>query len=112
MPTAWSNSIASRQGRAPRRRAVDADRLHELVADGEDWAQGCERILHHQRHVTAAHALERLVVVRVEVVAVEADAVGPHLAGGIDQPEHAEQRERLAGPRFADDGEALAGKHG
>ncbi len=93
--------------RYPRMRA---QRLDDLLADAHDRIQRELRILQHHRDAPAPQlaALPRRAM--QEIDAVEREASRGHAALRRREAEDGASRLRLAGPRFADDAETLAGE--
>ena len=92
-----------------RDRLVRADRLDDLVADPVKRVEAGQRVLEHHADAGAAH-LAHLVGRGV----VDALPVEPHLAAGdasrrLEQADHGGAGQRLAGARFTDHAQHLAG---
>ena len=110
MPTSTRSSIARRRAALGRKPGVGLDRLDELLADAEQRVEARQRVLEDHADALAAQAPHVLVREVVDALARE-----PHLAAGdpprrIDEPDHRRAGDRLAGARFADDAQHLAGR--
>ena len=71
MRTASSSSIAFCRGVAPRRAAVDAQRLRDLIADREDRVERGHRLLEDEADLGAAHAAHLALGERQQVASLE-----------------------------------------
>ncbi|MCY1295760.1 hypothetical protein D9M70_451170 [compost metagenome] len=88
---------------------VHAHDLGDLVAHGHHRVQRGQRLLEHHGHVLAAHAEQRGFVLLQQVAALEQDLALLRLQVGRQQAHDGIGAHRLAGTRFADDAEDLAG---
>ena len=85
-----------------------ADRLDDLVADGEDRIERRHRILEHHRGGFAAHRRQCAAVGAENIDAIERHGLGGDLCRGAEQAQQRQEGHRLAGAGLADDTEAFA----
>jgi hypothetical protein len=97
-------------GVAARDRAVDPQRLRDLVPDGEERVEGAHRVLEDHRDVGAAQPAQPLRVGTDEFLALEPDRASRH-AAAAEQPEHRERRHALARSGLPHHGKGLARRH-
>ena len=81
----------------------------ELEGDGEAGFEARQRVLEDHRDVAAEQRAALARAHRLQVAAVEGEALGADAAGKVDQAEHGERGDALARARFADDADDLAG---
>ena len=88
---------------------VREDHFGDLHADREHRVQRRHRLLEHHADVVAANRPDLVPRQLQQVASVEADLARDDPARRIgDQAQHAQRRDALAGPRFADQAEHLA----
>ena len=101
--------------RAPARlggadRQVRLDRLDQLLADRVERVERGQRILEDGADRAAAHPAHLLVGQVVDAPAVEADLAAGDAPRRVEQADDRRAGQRLAGARFADDAQDLAGR--
>ena len=97
---------------ASREAHVLADRLGDLVADGERRVQAGERVLEDEPDLLAAQLADAVVVELEDVDPVEDDRAGDDPARRVrDEPGDRERGHALAAAGLADEAERLAVLH-
>ena len=90
---------------APR---MNADRLHQLIADGVYGVQGRHRILEYDRNLIAADLAHFIIGKPHQLLPVEADAAAYDAAGMGQYLQYGIGGHALAGAGFANDAQHLA----
>jgi len=97
-------------GLLPRLLLVEEDRLGDLVADAHDRVEAGHRLLENHRDAVAADLAHLRRGHREQIAALEEYPPRDHFRGRFgQQAQDGEGVDALAGARFADDGESLAG---
>ncbi len=101
--------------RAPPRRlgrevGVRLDRFHDLPADRVERIEARQRVLEDHADPPPAHAPHALGRECVDALAAEPHLAAGDAAGRVDEPDHGEAGERLAGAGLADHAEDLAAR--
>jgi hypothetical protein len=89
---------------------MQREHLADLRADRVQRVERCHRLLEDHGDLAAADGPHLALRLPAQVLAAEADHA-PR-GGAVDEPQDRERRHRLAGPRFADQGDLLAGRDG
>ena len=90
--------------------AVHHHGLDELAGDAQHRVERGHRVLEDHRHAAAAQVAHLLRVGAEDVAALEADLAADDAARLLEKPHQRKRGDALAGARFADDAERLAGR--
>ena len=108
MRTDFSRSLARLQAPGAPHALVHAERLRDLVPDGEERIQRGHRILQDHRDALAANAPHLDVGLGAEILALEEDLPARDLGRGRQQAQDGQRERALAGAGLAHDAEGAA----